>query len=35
MYHQLFMGKLPADLLHQVAVNFQGAVISAKDLDIY
>jgi ribonuclease Z len=35
MYHQLFMGKLPADLLRQVAVNFRGPVISAKDLDVY
>jgi len=35
MYHQLFMGELPADLLRQVAVNFRGPVISAKDLDVY
>jgi ribonuclease BN (tRNA processing enzyme) len=35
MYHQLFMGGLPADLLRQVAVNFRGPVISAKDLDVY
>jgi ribonuclease BN (tRNA processing enzyme) len=35
MYHQIFMGKLPADLIRQVNRNFKGPVISAKDLDVY
>lgn len=35
MYHQIFMGKLPADLIRQVNVNFRGPVISARDLDVY
>jgi len=35
LYHQLFMGKLPADLVRQVAATFRGAVMSARDLDVY
>lgn len=35
MYHQIFMGKLPADLVRQVAAGFQGPVMSARDLDVY
>jgi ribonuclease BN (tRNA processing enzyme) len=35
MYHQIFMGKQREDLIRQVATNFHGRVISAKDLDIY
>jgi ribonuclease Z len=35
LYHQLFMGKLPADLVRQVATIFHGPVMSARDLDIY
>jgi ribonuclease BN (tRNA processing enzyme) len=35
MYHQIFMGKQPADLIRQVAASFHGPVISARDLDIY
>jgi ribonuclease BN (tRNA processing enzyme) len=35
LYHQMFMGKLPADLLRQVAAIFRGPVISARDLDVY
>jgi ribonuclease BN (tRNA processing enzyme) len=35
LYHQLFMGKLPADLVRQVAAFFKGPVMSARDLDVY
>ena len=35
MYHQIFMGKQPADLIRQVASKFHGPVISARDLDVY
>ena len=35
MYHQIFMGKQPADLIRQVRQNFQGPVVSTKDLDVY
>ena len=35
LYHQVFMGKLPADLVRQVAAFFKGPVMSARDLDVY
>jgi len=35
LYHQVFMGKLPADLIRQVAATFRGPVMSARDLDVY
>jgi ribonuclease Z len=35
LYHQLFMGKLPADLVRQVAAIFRGPVMSARDLDVF
>lgn len=35
LYHQVFMGKLPADLVRQVAAVFKGPVMSARDLDVY
>lgn len=35
LYHQIFMGKRPADLVRQISAQFRGPVISARDLDIY
>ncbi len=35
LYHQIFMGKLPADLVRQVSGTFKGSVRSARDLDVY
>jgi ribonuclease BN (tRNA processing enzyme) len=35
LYHQIFMGKRPADLVRQVSARFRGPVISARDLDVY
>lgn len=35
LYHQVFMGKLPADLVRQVAAVFKGPVLTARDLDVY
>jgi len=35
LYHQIFMGKRPADLVRQVSAVFRGPVISARDLDVY
>jgi ribonuclease BN (tRNA processing enzyme) len=35
LYHQLFDGCTEAALLQQVQQNYAGAVVSAKDLDIY
>jgi ribonuclease Z len=35
LYHQIFMGKRPADLVRQVAATFRGPVLSARDLDVY
>lgn len=35
LYHQLFMGKRPMELVRQVNARFRGPVISARDLDIY
>jgi ribonuclease Z len=35
LYHQVFMGKRPADLVRQVAATFRGPVMSARDLDVY
>ena len=35
MYHQVFRADKPADLLREVAAQFHGPVISARDLDVY
>lgn len=35
LYHQIFMGKRPADLVRQVNATFRGPVLSARDLDVY
>ena len=35
LYHQIFMGKLPGDLVRQVTGTFKGAVKSARDLDVF
>ncbi len=35
LYHQIFMGKRPADLVRQVNATFKGPVLSARDLDVY
>lgn len=35
LYHQIFMGKRPADLVRQVTATFRGRVLSARDLDVY
>ena len=35
LYHQLFLGGSPADLIRQVGTTFRGPVISARDLDVY
>ena len=35
LYHQLFLGGTPADLIRQVGTTFRGPVISARDLDVY
>lgn len=35
LYHQIFMGKLPADLVRQVSSTFKGTVKSARDLEVY
>ena len=35
LYHQLFFGGGPADLIRQVGTTFRGPVISARDLDVY
>jgi ribonuclease BN (tRNA processing enzyme) len=35
LYHQIFMGKKPEDLVRQVSGTFKGPVKSARDLDVY
>jgi len=35
LYHQIFMGKRPADLVRQVGISFHGPIVSARDLDIF
>ncbi len=35
LYHQLYWGGTDADLLRQVQAGYAGAVVSAKDLDVY
>lgn len=34
LYHQLFFGETPETLLAELRANYDGAVISAKDLDV-
>lgn len=35
LYHQIFMGKRPADLVRQINALFRGPVVSARDLDVF
>ena len=35
LYHQLFWGGVPDDLVAEVAAGYAGAIVSANDLDIY
>jgi ribonuclease BN (tRNA processing enzyme) len=35
LYHQIFMGKRPEDLVRQIAATFKGRVLSARDLDVF
>jgi len=35
LYHQLFFGATPADLLAEIATGYDGAVVSGRDLDIF
>ena len=35
LYHQLFWGGAPDDLVAEVAAGYAGAIVSANDLDIY
>lgn len=35
LYHQLFWGKAPADLVGEIRASYAGAVLSANDLDVF
>ncbi len=35
VYHQLFWGSTPEDLLEEIAKGYDGPVVSASDLDVY
>ena len=35
LYHQLFWGGAPDDLVAEVAAGYAGAIVSANDLDVY